>query len=124
MSGFFQRLFGKDNKPAIARGPLGLHLNSGFTLDTLAFRLLEDELLIALPGEEFTVAAVSHIDLGGGSQIFRYYTSGDEFLQINTTGGEDIVTLMISSSLSMKRATVSVKRVTGARRSTPKRWEQ
>ena len=60
MSGFFQRLFGKDNKPAIARVPLGLHLNSGFTLDTLAFRLLEDELLIALPGEEFTVAAVSH----------------------------------------------------------------
>ncbi|WP_423812080.1 DUF2491 family protein [Pseudomonas aeruginosa] len=36
------------------------------------------------------LAAVSHIDLGGGSQIFRYYTSGDEFLQINTTGGEDI----------------------------------
>ncbi|MEN1395926.1 DUF2491 family protein, partial [Pseudomonas aeruginosa] len=69
-------------------GPLGLHLNSGFTLDTLSFRLLEDELLIALPGEEFTVAAVSHIDLGGGSQIFRYYTSGDEFLQINTTGGD------------------------------------
>ncbi|PZT66578.1 DUF2491 domain-containing protein [Escherichia coli] len=72
MSGFFQRLFGKDNKPAIARGPLGLHLNSGFTLDTLAFRLLENELLIALPGD------------------IRYYTSGDEFLQINTTGGEDI----------------------------------
>lgn len=47
-------------------------------------------MLIALPGEEFTVAAVSRIDLGGGSQIFRYYTSGDEFLQINTTGGEDI----------------------------------
>lgn len=124
MSGFFQRLFGKDNKPAIARGPLGLHLNSGFTLDTLAFRLLEDELLIALPGEEFTVAAVSHIDLGGGSQIFRYYTSGDEFLQINTTAAKILMTLMISSSLSMKRATVSVKRVTGARRSMPKRWGQ
>ena len=72
-----------------------------FTLDTLAFRLLEDELLIALPGEEFTVAAViSHIDLGGGSQIFRYYTSGDEFLQINTTGAKILMTLMISSSLS------------------------
>ncbi|MGQ7143164.1 hypothetical protein ACUOA8_24630, partial [Escherichia sp. SS-MK2] len=28
------RPVGKDNKPAIARGPLGLHLNSGFTLDT------------------------------------------------------------------------------------------
>lgn len=120
MSGFFQRLFGKDNKPAIARGPLGLHLNSGFTLDTLAFRLLEDELLIALPGEEFTVAAVSHIDLGGGSQIFRYYT----FCKSIPPAAKILMTLMISSSLSMKRATVSVKRVTGARRSTPKRWEQ
>ena len=38
MTSFFKRLFGKDDKPAIARGPLGLHLNSGFTLDTLAFR--------------------------------------------------------------------------------------
>ncbi|MCH5366745.1 YjfK family protein [Escherichia fergusonii] len=89
MSGFFQRLFGKDDKPVIVRGPLGLHLNSGFTLDTLAFRLLQDLLLVDLPGEEFTVAAISRIDLGGGSQIFRYYTSGDEFLQINTTGGMD-----------------------------------
>lgn len=124
MSGFFQRLFGKYNKPAIARGPLGLHLNSGFTLDTLAFRLLEDELLIALPGEEFTVAAVSHIDLGGGSQIFRYYTSGDEFCKSIPPAAKILMTLMISSSLSMKRATVSVKRVTGARRSTPKRWGQ
>lgn len=51
MSGFFQRLFGNDDKPAVARGPLGLHLHNGFTLDTLAFRLLEDELLIALPGK-------------------------------------------------------------------------
>ena len=33
MSGFFQRLFGKDNKPAINRVRPGLHLNSGFTLD-------------------------------------------------------------------------------------------
>ncbi|MGQ7145751.1 DUF2491 family protein [Escherichia sp. SS-MK2] len=51
---------------------MGLHLNSGFTLDTLAFRLLEDELLIALPGEEFTVAAVSHIDLGGGIDLQKF----------------------------------------------------
>ncbi len=45
---------------------------------------------MALPGEKYTVAAASRIDLGGGSQIFRYYTSGDEFLQINTTGGTDV----------------------------------
>ncbi len=90
MTSFFQRLFGKAAADAPVRGPLGLHLNAGFTLNTLAFRLLEESLLIELPGEEYTVAAISHIDLGGGSQIFRYYTSGDEFLQINTTGGSDI----------------------------------
>ncbi|ONF77917.1 hypothetical protein BXA16_14340 [Salmonella enterica subsp. enterica serovar Typhimurium] len=56
MMQFFQRLLGKTSAPAPIRGPLGLHLNAGFTLDTLAFRL----------------------------------TSGDEFLQINTTGGTDV----------------------------------
>lgn len=90
MTRFFQRLFGKTATTVSVRGPLGLHLNAGFTLNTLAFRLLEKSLLIELPGEEYTVAAVSHIDLGSGSQIFRYYTSGEEFLQINTTGGSDI----------------------------------
>ncbi len=122
MSGFFQRLFGKDNKPAIARGPLGLHLNSGFTLDTLAFRLLEDELLIALPGEEFTVAAVSHIDLGGVARFSVTTLRAMSSCKSIPLAAKILMTLMISSSLSMKRATVSVKRVTGARRSTPKRW--
>lgn len=90
MTHFFQRLFGKTEPVAPVRGPLGLYLNAGFTLDTLAFRLLDDALLITLPGDAYTVAAVSRIDLGGGSQLFRYYTSGDEFLQINTTGGVDV----------------------------------
>ncbi len=124
MSGFFQRLFGKDNKPAIARGPLGLHLNSGFTLDTLSFRLLEDELLIALPGEEFTVAAVSHIDLGGVARFSVTTLRAMSSCKSIPLAAKILMTLMISSSLSMKRATVSVKRVTGARRSTPKRWGQ
>ena len=120
MSGFFQRLFGKDNKPAIARGPLGLHLNSGFTLDTLAFRLLEDELLIALPGEEFTATSI-------WAAVVRFSATtlqAMSFCKSIPPAAKILMTLMISSSLSMKRATVSVKRVTGARRSTPKRWEQ
>ena len=111
MSGFFQRLFGKDNKPAIARGPLGLHLNSGFTLDTLAFRLLEDELLIASIWA--AVARFSATTLQAMS-----------FCKSIPPAAKILMTLMISSSLSMKRATVSVKRVTGARRSMPKRWGQ
>lgn len=90
MKHFFQGLLGNTKARVPVRGPFGLHLNAGFTLDTLAFRLLGESLLIDLPGDEYTVAAVSHIDLSGGSQIFRYYTSGDEFLQINTTGGRDV----------------------------------
>lgn len=90
MAHFFQRLFTKKSTPTPVRGPLGLHLKAGFTLDTLAFRLLEDNLLIELPGEAYTIAATGQIDLGGGSRIYRYYTSGDEFLQINTTGGADV----------------------------------
>ncbi|MEW5189471.1 DUF2491 family protein, partial [Citrobacter freundii] len=69
MMSFFQRLFGKADVAAPVRGPLVLHLNAGFTLNTLAFRLLEEALLIEFPGEEYTVAAISHIDLGGGRQI-------------------------------------------------------
>lgn len=52
MMQFFQRLLGKTSAPAPIRGPLGLHLNAGFTLDTLAFRLLESSLLVALPGRK------------------------------------------------------------------------
>ncbi|VTM49760.1 Protein of uncharacterised function (DUF2491) [Klebsiella pneumoniae] len=87
---FFSASFAKKSTPTPVRGPLGLHLKAGFTLDTLAFRLLEDNLLIELPGEAYTIAATGQIDLGGGSRIYRYYTSGDEFLQINTTGGADV----------------------------------
>lgn len=124
MSGFFQRLFGKDNKPAIARGPLGLHLNSGFTLDTLAFRLLEDALLIELPGEEYTVAP-SVASIWAGVARFSVTTlRAMSSCKSIPLAAKILMTLMISSSLSMKRATVSVKRVTGARRSTPKRWGQ
>ncbi len=68
-------------------GPLGLHLNAAFTLDMLEYRLCEEHMLMEFPGEEFLVAALSAIDLGAGCNIYRYYTSGDEFIQINTTGG-------------------------------------
>jgi hypothetical protein len=82
-----RNLFSSDLATQSEIGPLGLHLYAGFTLDTLLFRLYEQELLIEFPGENYTIAATGKIDLGAGSVIYRYYTSGDEFLQINTTGG-------------------------------------
>ncbi|MEG5549177.1 DUF2491 family protein [Enterobacter wuhouensis] len=86
MRNLFFSLFNKTPQPVI-RGPLGLHRHAAFTLDTLPFRLAADSLLIQLPGAEYTIAASSVIDAGAGCCIYRYYTSGDEFLQINTTGG-------------------------------------
>ena len=86
MRNLLSSLFHKTPQPVI-RGPLGLHLHAAFTLDTLTFRLSSDSLLIQIPGEEYTIAASSVIDSGAGCRIYRYYTSGDEFLQINTTGG-------------------------------------
>lgn len=60
MMQFFQRLLGKTSAPAPIRGPLGLHLNAGFTLDTLAFRLLESSLLVALPVKIHRRGSESH----------------------------------------------------------------
>lgn len=107
MTSLFGRLrlfFQHDTTPACEKGPYGLHLHAGFELDTVDYRLLGDNYLIEIPSEGYTVAATGNIDLGAGGHIYRYYTSGDEFLQINTTGGvadlciEDIKFFVYSES--------------------------
>ncbi|EOZ7527569.1 DUF2491 family protein [Enterobacter quasiroggenkampii] len=85
MRNLFFNLFNKTGQP-VMRGPLGLHQRAAFTLDTLTFRL-SARFLTQIPEEEYTIAASSVIEVGAGCRIYRYYTSGDEFLQINTTGG-------------------------------------
>ncbi|WP_312691051.1 DUF2491 family protein [Kosakonia sp.] len=87
MLSFLKNLLGRSESSAPRRGPLGLHLHAGFTIDTLLFRLCEEELLVTLPGEEYTIGACGSFDLGAGCMIHRYYTTGDEFLQISTSGG-------------------------------------
>lgn len=85
----FKDIFGSSQKSNKVIGPLGLHLHAAFTLDLLEYRLCKNQMLLELPGEEFLIAAQSTIDLGAGCDIYRYYTSGDEFIQINTEGGFD-----------------------------------
>lgn len=113
MMQFFQRLLGKTSAPAPIRGPLGLHLNAGFTLDTLAFRLLESSLLVALPGEKYTVAAASRIDLGGGSQIFATTPLAMSFYKLTPLAARMLTTLMTSNSLYMRKVSVLTRNVTG-----------
>ncbi|MGC5890204.1 DUF2491 family protein [Enterobacter roggenkampii] len=85
MRNLFFNFFNKTAQP-VMRGPLGLHQRAAFTLDTLTFRL-SARFLTQIPEEEYTIAASSVIEAGAGCRIYRYYTSGDDFLQINTTGG-------------------------------------
>ncbi|WP_312073662.1 DUF2491 family protein [Atlantibacter sp.] len=107
MTSLFQRIshfFAHERGPIADKGPLGLHLNAGFEIDTVDFRLLVDKYLIELPSEEYAIGATGVIELGAGCKIYRYYTTGDEFLQINTTGGtkdscvEDIKFFIYSES--------------------------
>ncbi|MEG3387551.1 hypothetical protein V5H41_29475, partial [Salmonella enterica] len=46
-------------KTTPARQRVSLHLNAGFTLDTLAISATGASLLVALPGENYTCAAAS-----------------------------------------------------------------
>lgn len=92
MTSLFSRVrhfFHNDTNSACEKGPLGFHLHAGFEIDTVDFRLLGNNYLIEIPAEDYTIAATGIIDMGAGCNIYRYYTSGDEFLQINTTGGID-----------------------------------
>lgn len=114
---FFQRLFAKKSTPTPVRGPLGLHLKAGFTLDTLAFRLLEDNLLIELPGEAYTIAATGQIDLGAAAGFIVTTPAAMSFCKLILLVGRMSMISMILSSLSMSKAMVSARKNTGVRQS-------
>ncbi|MFU2318682.1 DUF2491 family protein [Rahnella sp. PCH160] len=94
----------KDRTPHRPKGPLGLGISAAFQLNTLEYRLIENQLLNPVSESQFVIEAAGTIDLGAGCNLWRYYTSGDEFLQINTTGGmaeeniEDIKLFIYESS--------------------------
>lgn len=94
----------KTMPPAMPKGPLGLGIHTAFHLNTLDYRLVENQLLNPVSESQFVIAASGTVDLGAGCNLWRYYTSGDEFLQINTTGGiaeeniEDIKLFFYESS--------------------------
>ncbi len=108
----FQRLLGKTSAPAPVRGPLGLHLNAGFTLDTLAFRLLESSLLVALPGEKYTVAAASH-RFRRRQSIFATTPLAMSFYKLTPLAARMLTTLMTSNFLYMRKVSVLTRNVTG-----------
>lgn len=77
-----------DESPQPAKGLFGLQLGCAVQLNSLDFRVLQDQLLVEFPGETQLIEAVGEIDLGAGSRIKRYYTSDDALLQVNYSGAE------------------------------------
>ncbi|QUJ06733.1 hypothetical protein KCP70_14180 [Salmonella enterica subsp. enterica] len=76
---------------------MGLHLNAGFTLDTLAFRLLESSLLVALPGEKCTVAAAKSHRFRRRSDFSLLHTLAMSFYKLTPLAARMLTTLMTST---------------------------
>jgi hypothetical protein len=87
----FGSLFGKkDSKPAPAKAPevLGLFLGGSFKIDPLKLRLIEPHLIIEGAASDHIIQAVGVIDLDPHTQILRFYTDDDGFIQVLQNGGK------------------------------------
>lgn len=87
---WLKSVFGKKPQEPAApkKGLHGLHLGCAVELNSLDFRVMQDQLLLEFPGETQLIEAVGEVDLGAGSRIKRYYTSDDAILQVNFSGAE------------------------------------
>lgn len=85
----FERLFGKKkehDKKLDAPSILGLRLGGSFEVDSLLLRLAESELVTANIAPTQIIQAAGIADMGG-TQIFRFYTDDDAFIQVVAEGG-------------------------------------
>lgn len=87
----FGSLFGKkDTGPSLPKAPevLGLFLGGRFKIDPLKLRLIEPDLIIEGAASDQIIQAVGVIDLDPQTQILRFYTDDDGFLQVLQNGGK------------------------------------
>jgi len=87
----FGSLFGKKDKPpAPPKAPevLGLFLGGSLKIDPLKLRLVEPDLMIEGAASDQIIQAVGVIDLDPHTQILRFYTDDDGFIQVLQNGGK------------------------------------
>lgn len=87
----FGSLFGKkDSAPAPPKAPevLGLFLGGSLKIDPLKLRLVEPDLIIEGAASDQIIQAVGVIDLDPQTQILRFYTDDDGFIQVLQNGGK------------------------------------
>lgn len=69
--------------------PLNLRIGAAVDIDTLPFRMHEEDLHIKLPEETMLIVAQGFIDLGDGSYAHRYYAGNDTMIQVMTVNGTE-----------------------------------
>lgn len=84
------KLFGSkpEEKESAPVGPLGLRLKGAVGVEGLPFRVAGERLVFAPPEGNQLIEAWGEVELGGGSQLHRYYLTDDAFVQVSTTAGQ------------------------------------
>lgn len=87
---WFKRLMGDDSQ-SISNVPevMGLHLGGSFEIDRLKLSIIEPHLMIEKAAACHIIQAVGQVQLDHNSQILRFYTDDDAFLQIVMEGGTE-----------------------------------
>ncbi|HEY6529787.1 MAG TPA: YjfK family protein [Cellvibrionaceae bacterium] len=87
----FGSLFGKKDKtPAVPKAPevIGLFLGGSLKIDPLKLRLIQQDLIIEGAACDQIIQAVGVVDLDAQTQILRFYTDDDGFVQVLQNGGK------------------------------------
>ncbi len=66
---------------------IGLRLGGAFELDPLKLRLIEPQLVVEGVAPTQLIQAVGEVKLDESSQLLRFYTDDEGFLQVLLTGG-------------------------------------
>lgn len=92
MFGLFKGWGSKPTTQPVAPSPIpdlpGLRLGGSLSVESLAFRVLQNELVFAPPAGDQRIEAYGKVDLGAGSVLHRFYLSEDHWVQINTAAGQ------------------------------------
>lgn len=75
--------------PANIPEVMGLHLGGSFEIDRLKLSLIEPHLMIEKAAPCHIIQAVGQVILDSNSQILRFYTDDDAFLQVVMEGGNE-----------------------------------
>jgi hypothetical protein len=86
----FKKLFGKKEAPVVkdlAPEIMGLRIGGAFELDSLKMRLIEPDLIIEGAATTHLIQAVGVLKLDDTTNVLRYYTDDDAYIQVLLEGG-------------------------------------